>query len=317
MNFTGKKKWVPPETAGRLRDIPLVDVMTKLGGTLLRRSAWEHRCFYIYEGQEITIHPGSNAYCHTEHTEPSGRGAISFLMAYTGRDYMSACRFLDLGSTEQPHPPSFSPSGRFVTKDKDRAPGCVLRQIPVPYRSGWTRVRTYLEGRGLSRGLLEDVHEAGLLYADGDRAPRIVNAVFRCSDSCAFVRGTYDPPPPREPYKRTYGRDGDLAPFVWGPEDAQLTYIVESPISGLSLIELDRRATLRIVALAGRGLSPSAPAVRAALRGQVVAATDADLTGDQIASEILVAYSTATRLRPKLAHGKDWNDQLREERANR
>lgn len=320
MNHTGKKKWVSPENAARLRDVPVGDVILTLGGELRPRSAWERRSYYALAGVRITVDPDENTYVDTERGEPRGRGAISFLVDFTSRTFAEACEYLRADHEGPDVHLSSSPSG--AVREINRG-GQKRMPLPIPYRRGWERVHAYLLSRGLSDDLVSAVHDAGLVYADGERAPRIINAVFWCSPHCAFIRGTFDPPPPREPFRRTFGSGDDLAPWVYGDEDAASTCIVESPISGLSLVELKTlggldsaaHSNIRILALAGRGLSPGATSVRAAIRGRVVAATDADSVGDELARRILETYPGATRLRPAVAAGTDWNDQLRELRA--
>lgn len=318
MDSKGKKTWFDPSTAAVLREVPIEALIVAMGGEILPRSSWERRSFYSLGGTPITVDPDANTYLHTEAGQPRGRGAISFLRHFAGMSYADACRYLQNGPRHEGADLLFSPSGERHLVTHRRTSEVPKPPVPRPYERGWPRVMEYLRGRGLSPELIAAVHEQGLVYADGDRAPRIVNAVFRCSAHCAFVRGIVDPAPPGKPFRRTFGSGDDLAPWVYGSERAPYSCIVESPISGLSLVELSRqglspiytRRGVRIVAIGGRGLAPEAASVRAAIRGHVVAASDADAAGDQIAARIMAVYPGATRWRPTVGNGSDWNDQL-------
>ena len=234
----------------------------------------------------ITV-TGQKFYCHD--TGRGGGGAIDLTMLLIRTDFKGALAWLSdsIGVAPVDETARSRAAPEFVKKRPS--------DIPAPVDHHWSRVRHYLTStRYLSESLVDQLHAAGLIYAD-----RFANAVFTLGiRQGAELRGTGQ--------RKFHGVRGEKMPFILPTTGLQAIAIVESAIDCLSLRTLGFRG--EIVSLAGNSAEMSKD-----LAGKyrehgylIIAAFDADKAGDQMAE---VLGEEVERLRPTV--GKDWNDMLR------
>jgi hypothetical protein len=172
-------------------------------------------------------------------------------------------------------------------------------QLPQRCPENWPRVLEYLtKVRCLGVGVIEQLHERGKVYAD-----RFSNAVFVLGKSQGVeLRGTGE--------KAFHGVRGEKEAFTLAandPANRQVAF-VESAIDAVSLSELGFKG--KIVSLSGNSAAVATAKAEGyrSLGLTVVAAFDNDRAGDKMALNL----GTHQRLK---SQGKDWNDDLKRERA--
>jgi hypothetical protein len=169
---------------------------------------------------------------------------------------------------------------------------------PEPKPENWPKVRQYLtEARRLSGQIVDKLYELGKVYAD-----RYSNVVFVLGKGVGVeLRGTGEKP--------FHGVRGEKAPFIMADRGEKKVAFVESSIDAISLFELGFKG--RIVSMSGNSATLAKEKAKT-YREQgltVVAAFDNDRAGEQMAANL--GYPRE-RIYP---NGKDWNDDLKVERA--
>jgi len=194
---------------------------------------------------------------------------------------------------------------------------------PARDEGRWPGVRAYLvEQRGIPRGMIDELHDRGTIYADGR-----TNAVFLRTDAegqavGASLRGTL---PGSEFQGLAYGTRRDEGHFSYsltvGAPDryaAPQYHVVESPIDALSRAALIERAGERgeyvFLSNDGHGELPKRQIEEGLARGALVhCGFDNDAGGNKLWQQVKEAYPRAeaiVRERPP-SGAKDWNDGLR------
>jgi len=300
------------------RQLDLRDTMQTLGGAQDRYDTHKWRV----NDEHISIN-GERFYNHDR--QSGGGGSIDLVMHVTGYSFKQAVAYLNheagpelavaaaanYGARER------MAQGQEIVDRGERAPF----MQPQADEDRWPQVRAYLvEGRGIPRGMIDELHERGTLYADSRS-----NAVFLRTDAegqavGASLRGTA---PGSEFQGLAYGTRRDEGHFsftVGTPERyaAPQYHITESPIDALSRAALIQRAGARgeyvFLSNDGHGELPKRQIDEGLTRGALVhCGFDNDAGGHKLWAQVKEAYPRAEaieRERPP-AGSKDWNDALR------
>ncbi len=300
------------------RQLDLRDTIQTLGGAQDRYDTHKWRV----NDEHISIN-GERFYNHDR--QSGGGGSIDLVMHVTGYSFKQAVAYLNheagpelavaaaanYGARER------MAQGQEIVERGERAPF----MQPARDEDRWLQVRAYLvEQRGIPRGMIDELHARGTLYADGRS-----NAVFLRTNEedqavGASLRGTL---PGSEFQGLAYGSRRDEGHFsftVGTPERyaAPQYHITESPIDALSRAALIQRAgeSGEYVFLSndGHGELPRRQIEEGLARGALVhCGFDNDAGGNKLWQQVNEAYPRAeaiVRERPP-AGAKDWNDALR------
>ncbi len=276
------------------------------------------------DGDHINI-TGEKFYNHDR--QRGGGGAIDLVMHATGYDFRQAVGWLRHEHSAELAVAAATHHGARRAQEiaaREERPAFVP---PQEDRTRWNQVRDYLtDVRALPGGLVDEMHTAGTLYADGRG-----NAVFLRRDRAghatgAFLRGTE----PGSDYKglaagtrRDAGHFSHTTPATGerpGWDQRPTLVLAESPIDALSWQAARAPGGLAFVPLTvastdGLGALPWREIVATQQdRGVVRVATDHDRAGERLWRELSDRYPSEetfgrlVRERPAL---KDWNDDLR------
>jgi len=278
--------------ATQARDLPLALVLERLGCTPDPNDKKNWRT----PAGRISVN-GSKFYAHD--LAKGGGGAIDLVMLVEETDYADAVNRLaqDFGtgavlaqvfSTIKP-----------AIESAAKAPPQPYR-APEPKPENWPKVRQYLTGTRLLSGQLVDrLHELGKVYSD-----RYSNAVFVLGKGVGVeLRGTGEKP--------FHGVRGEKAPFIMADRGEKKVAFVESSIDAISLWELGFKGC--IVSTSGNSAALTREMAED-YRDQgftIFAAFDNDNAGEQMS--VNLGYPRE-RIYPE---GKDWNEDLCAERAER
>jgi len=299
------------------RQLDLRDTMQTLGGAQDRYDTHKWRV----NDEHISIN-GERFYNHDR--QSGGGGSIDLVMHVAGYSFKQAVAYLNheagpelavaaaanYGARER------MAQGQEIVERGERAPF----MQPQADEDRWPQVRAYLvEGRGIPRGMIDELHERGTIYADGRS-----NAVFLRTDAedqavGASLRGTL---PGSEFQGLAYGSRRDEGHFsftIGSPErySAPQYHITESPIDALSRAALIQRAGERgeyvFLSNDGHGELPKRQIEEGLARQALVhCGFDNDAGGNKLWAAVKEAYPRAeaiVRERPP-AGAKDWNDAL-------
>ncbi len=294
------------------------DTMQTLGGVQDRYDTHKWRV----NDEHISIN-GERFYNHDQ--QKGGGGSIDLVMHVTGYNFTQAVAYLN--HEAGPELAVAAAANHGARERTTQAQEIVERGERAPFmqpqadEDRWPQVRAYLvEQRGIPRGMIDELHERGTVYADG-RA----NAVFLRTDAegqavGASLRGTL---PGSEFQGLAYGsrRDEGHFSFTMGtPErySAPQYHITESPIDALSRAALIQRAGERgeyvFLSTDGHGELPKRQIEEGLARGALVhCGFDNDAGGNKLWQQVKEAYPRAeaiVRERPP-SGAKDWNDALR------
>jgi len=300
------------------RQLDLRDTIQTLGGAQDRYDTHKWRV----NDEHISIN-GERFYNHDR--REGGGGSIDLVMHVTGYNFKQAVAYLNheagpelavaaaanYGARER------MAQGQEIVERGERAPF----MQPQADEDRWPRVRAYLvEQRGIPRGMIDELHERGTLYADGRS-----NAVFLRTNEegqavGASLRGTA---PGSEFQGLAYGSRRDEGHFsftIGTPERyaAPQYHITESPIDALSRAALIQRSGERgeyvFLSNDGHGELPKRQIEEGLARGALVhCGFDNDAGGNKLWAQVKEAYPRAeaiVRERPP-SGAKDWNDALR------
>jgi len=303
----------------QVRGIDLDDTMRALGGVQDRSD--KHK--WQVAGEHISIN-GEKFYNHDR--QSGGGQSIDLVMHVGGYTFRQAVTYLNHASGPELAVAAAAQYGaRQGQEVVERERGASARFMP-PARDEdrWPQVHAYLvEQRGLPRGMVDELHARGTLYAD-----RRANAVFIRQDAegqavGASLRGT-------APGSQFQGlalgsrRDAGHFSFSLGEPVAYRVpqyHIAESPIDALSRAALAQRAGERgeftFVSNDGHGELPRRQIEEGLARGALVhCGFDNDAGGDLLWAQVQEAYPRAeavVRERPP-AGVKDWNEALQTQR---
>ncbi len=296
------------------RQLDLRDTIQTLGGAQDRYDTHKWRV----NDEHISIN-GERFYNHDQ--QKGGGGSIDLVMHVAGYSFTQAVAYLNHEAGPELAVAAAAQhgarQGQEIVERGERAPF----MQPQADEDRWPQVRAYLvEQRGIPRGMIDDLHEWGTLYADG-RA----NAVFLRTDADgqavgASLRGTM---PGSEFQGLAYGSRRDEGHFSFAigtPErySAPQYHITESPIDALSRAALIQRAgeggEYVLLSNDGHGELPKRQIEEGLARGALVhCGFDNDAGGNKLWQQVKEAYPRAeaiVRERPP-AGAKDWNDALR------
>jgi len=296
------------------RQLDLRDTIQTLGGVQDRYDTHKWRV----NDEHISIN-GERFYNHDQ--QKGGGGSIDLVMHVTGYSFKQAVAYLNHEAGPELAVAAAAQHGaRQGQEIVDRGERAPFMQ-PQADEDRWPQVRAYLvEGRGIPRGMIDELHDRGTIYADG-RA----NAVFLRTNEegeavGASLRGTL---PGSEFQGLAYGSQRDEGHFsftVGTPErySAPQYHITESPIDALSRAALIQRAgeSGEYVFLSndGHGELPKRQIEEGLARGALVhCGFDNDAGGNKLWAQVKEAYprvEAIVRERPP-AGAKDWNDALR------
>jgi len=296
------------------RQLDLRDTIQTLGGAQDRYDTHKWRV----NDEHISIN-GERFYNHDQ--QKGGGGSIDLVMHVTGYSFKQAVAYLNHEAGPELAVAAAANygarQGQEIVERGERAPF----MQPQADEDRWPQVRAYLvEGRGIPRGMIDELHDRGTIYADG-RA----NAVFLRTDVegqavGASLRGTA---PGSEFQGLAYGTRRDEGHFsftIGTPErySAPQYHVTESTIDALSRAVLIQRAgeSGEYVFLSndGHGELPKRQIEEGLARGALVhCGFDNDAGGNKLWQQVKEAYprvEAIVRERPP-AGAKDWNDALR------
>jgi len=300
------------------RQLDLRDTIQTLGGV---QDRYDPHKWHVND-EHISIN-GERFYNHDQ--QKGGGGSIDLVMHVTGYSFKQAVAYLN--HEAGPDLAVAAAANHGARERTTQAQEIVERGERAPFmqpqadEDRWPQVRAYLvEQRGIPRGMIDELHERGTIYADGRS-----NAVFLRTDAegqavGASLRGTA---PGSEFQGLAYGsrRDEGHFSFTMGtPErySAPQYHITESPIDALSRAALIQRAgeSGEYVFLSndGHGELPRRQIEEGLARQALVhCGFDNDGGGHKLWAAVKEAYPHAeaiVRERPPVG-AKDWNDALR------
>jgi len=300
------------------RQLDLRDTMRALGGVQDRYDT--HK--WQVAGEHISIN-GEKFYNHDR--QSGGGQSIDLVMHVGGYTFRQAVAYLNHeGGPELAVAAAAQYGARQGQEIVDR--GEPARFMPPARDEGrWPQVHAYLvEQRGIPRGMVDELHARGTLYAD-----RRANAVFLRMNAegqavGASLRGTA---PGSQFQGLALGSRRDEGHFSFSvgepaPYRVPQYHIAESPIDALSRAALGQRAGERgeftFVSNDGHGELPRRQIEEGLARGALVhCGFDNDAGGDKLWAQVQEAYPRAeavVREQPP-AGVKDWNEALQAERG--
>lgn len=296
-----KKKY--QELADKVRDIPLEQVAYELGldPDPKDKHKWQH------ENHIINI-TGSKFY-DWQHLKGGG-GAIDLVMHVNQCDFKQAVAWLNDRLGEGVTLEAVTYQTRVIIQTEQ--PRSFLP--PTPDEDKWQIVRRYLlSERKLPSGLVDRLHQQGLIYADSKQ-----NAVFirRSLDeqtiTGASLRGTAGADNAFKGLALGSKRSAGWFHFGQGGQSSdpiQRAVLVESPIDALSFAVLDRTDSRKTIYLStdGAGTVPL-EFLRQLPNKSVILAYDNDQPGNLMALHVMEQLPNSVRRLPK-AH--DWNEELK------
>jgi hypothetical protein len=292
----------------KIRSIPLATVLEVLGA---ERDPKDPTHNWRWRKSRITV-TDSRFYDHNEagalHRMRAGRagggGAIDLVQYLKNVGFREAVRELAglaASRRELLEAPRKSPSVADAAPRDTRPP-------PVPASDRTGRARWYLTAvRAIPERIVDRALESAAVFSDTRG-----NVVFRLSDDTGRevgfeVRGTFE-----RPYHSVHGEKGL---FIAKADSTPTAAFVESGIEALSYQAL--RGTGLIISTTGNAVELPGRLARALqARGYaIVAAFNADKAGDRMSTILAERLNGEIRRDRPTEVGKDWNDQLRNERA--
>jgi len=299
----------------QVRGIALDDTMRALGGEQDRHD--KHK--WQVAGEHISIN-GEKFYNHDR--QSGGGQSIDLVMHVGGYTFRQAVAYLNhAGGPELAVAAAAQYGARQGQEIVERERGEPARFMPPARDEGrWPQVRTYLtEERGIPRGLVDELHARGTLYAD-----RRANAVFIRQDAegqavGASLRGTAPGSQFQGLALGSRRGEGHFSFSLGEPAPYRVPqyHIAESPIDALSRAALAQhvgeRGEFTFVSNDGHGELPRRQIEEGLARGALVhCGFDNDTGGDKLWQQVTEAYPRAeavVRERPP-ADAKDWNEAL-------
>ena len=298
------------------RQLDLRDTIQTLGGAQDRYDTHKWRV----NDEHISIN-GERFYNHDQ--QKGGGGSIDLVMHVAGYSFKQAVAFLNHEAGPELAVAAAAQHGaRQGQEIVDRGERAPFMQ-PQADEDRWPQVRAYLvEQRGIPRGMIDELHDRGTIYADGRS-----NAVFLRTNEegqavGASLRGTL---PGSEFQGLAYGSRREEGHFSYSlvvgrpePYDTPQYHIAESPIDALSRAALIARAGERgaymFLSNDGHGeLTRRQIDEGLARQALVHCGFDNDAGGATLWAQVKEAYprvEAIERERPP-AGAKDWNDALR------
>jgi len=304
----------------QVRQLDVRDTMRQLGGAQDRHDTAKWRI----DGEHISIN-GEKFYNHDR--RQGGGGPIDLVMHVAGYNFKQAVAYLNheagpelaVAAAAQHGARERIAQAQEIIERGERAPF----MQPQADEDRWPQVRSYLvEQRGIPRGMIDELHERGTVYADSRS-----NAVFLRTNEegqavGASLRGTL----PGSGFQGlAYGSRRDLGHFSYTltigrpePYDTPQYHITESPIDTLSravlLLRAGEAGTYTVVSNDGHGDLPKRQIEEGLARGALVrCGFDNDEGGAKLWAAVREAYPREEAIEREWppARAKDWNDALR------
>ena len=288
------------ELANKVRDLALEKVAYELG--LDPDPKDQHK--WLNEHHIINI-TGSKFY-DWKHLKGGG-GAIDLVMHANQCDFKQAVAWLNdrfgEGATLE--------AVTYKTREIIQTEPVLKFTPPVPEESKWLAVRKYLtRSRKLPSGLVDSLHQQGLVYADERQ-----NAVFirRSLDESqitgATLRGTAGADNTFKGLAKGTKRSEGWFYFQQGGQSSDpinRAVLVESSIDAMSFAVLDRNDSRRTIYLSTDGAGQVPFEFLRQLK-DVIVAYDNDEPGNLMAQRVLSQLPNSVRKIPKAI---DWNEEL-------
>ena len=288
------------DIANQVRDLPLKDVVYELG--LEADPNDKHK----WQNEHHTINiTGSKFYDWKQ--MKGGGGAIDLVMHINECDYKQSVatlcdRFGESAALE---------AATYKTREIIKTEAVREFVPPVLEPNKWQKVRKYLtRERKLPSGLVDRLHEQGLIYADKNQ-----NAVFirRSIDeekiTGATLRGTAGDDNKFKGLAKGSKRKEGWFYFDKGEQSSdpvRRVVLVESPIDAMSLAVLERTDSKKTLYLSTDGAGQIPTEFLAEVK-EVVIAYDNDSSGNLMAQRVSSQLPNAVRKSPKTI---DWNQDL-------
>lgn len=286
------------DMADRVRDLPLIDVASHLGGEqdLLDKQRWDFPDCSVWFGKG-----GDSDRFYDHRAGKGGGGAIDLAMHVLGCDFKQAVNTL----TPLAGDPALSkkaPAAKLSGTD-----GVAFLQ-PKAFSQHIRRLVDYLtKTRGLPERVIEPLIAQGVIYPDSRR-----NAVFLCHDHEGNITGAELRGTSTTPFKGMAPGSRRGVGFFTVPH-AQPTelIVVESALDALSYRVLFPSAAATIVSTAG--VLPDCPALSMLAKKlgvtDIIIAYDNDVAGDTAAEQLMASLGgMAIALQRRAPQEKDWND---------
>lgn len=276
------------ELTAQLREIPIVDVLERLGAVQDKqdKSKWHTSV------GTVNTSKGDQRFNSFDTDNLKGRGAIDLVCKVLEVDFKGATAWLagEFGTGQAVA--TYAVAAQKTAENIIRNTPKPEPKIPEPNNERWDMVKEWLmTARKLPEKLLEAVHDLGIVFADG-----FGNAVFKSRNGKgAEIVGMGD-------FKGKRGQKEHM--FTAG--SAGVIGVTESAIDALSLL-----STGQVDGVISTGGTPSDRQFErlreVAKTNTVLIAFDNDAKGDEFA-EKAKAYGFDKRIKP--VH-KDWNDDLK------
>lgn len=285
------------EKIASLRNIPLEKVLEGIGATADPKDPKNN---WRTPAGRITV-SGDKFFNHD--MDKGGGGAIDLLMHVGDYNFKEAVSWLggsfgrEAAVNQYQYESVKHAENILDTTPKPRS------KIPEPVLSKLSRVKDYLiNQRAIPEPVVNNAIEKNRLWAD-----KFGNAVFglRNLDGKivgAELRGTYEKP--------FHGVRGEKGMFITGNASSRKAVFVEAAIDALSYQAINPNALVLSTTGSGKALLQSTARTLDEKGFKIIAGFDNDKEGELFAAQVAEVVPTAERQRP--AHGKDWNQQLKE-----
>ena len=293
-----KRKYL--DITNKVREIPLKDVAYELGLELDPQD--KHK----WQNEQHIINITGSKFFDWKHDQGGG-GAIDLVMHVNECDYKQSVAWLSDRFGESATIEAVTYKTREIIKTEP------VREFtpPVPELDKWQGVKQYLtRTRLLPSGLVDRLHEIGLIYADKNQ-----NAVFirRSIDeekvTGASLRGTAGENNTFKGLAKGSKRNLGWFYFHQGEQSndpVRRVVLVESPIDAMSLAVLERTDSKKTLYLSTDGAG-QIPTEYLKEVFEVVIAFDHDRAGREMTERIKAQLPQAKSKTPK---ANDWNQDL-------
>jgi 5S rRNA maturation endonuclease (ribonuclease M5) len=288
------------DIANKVRDLPLKDVAYELGlePDPFDKHKWQNE-------QHIINITGSKFYDWKQ--MKGGGGAIDLVMHLNECDYKQSvatlCDRFGEGATLE--------AVTYKTREIIRNEPVQEFIPPVPEQSLWLSVKQYLtRTRKLPSGLVDKLHEQGLVYADQNQNVVFIRrSINESKITGASLRGTAGEDNQFKGLAKGSKRKEGWFYLTQGEQSrdpVRRVVLVESPIDAMSLAVLERTDSVKTLYLSTDGAGVIPIEYLQSVK-DVVIAFDRDRTGQEMTQRIQSQLPQAVCKEPKAI---DWNQDL-------
>jgi hypothetical protein len=293
------------EKYGQLVD-PLRSVsLEKVVEALCLESDHQARPTWRHEGHQIRIN-GTQFYDWHETQMRGGGGAIDLVMHVNQADFKSAVAWLHDRFGEAVVKKAGSEHAEMMAQERGRP----RFEPPTPAPEHWAEVRSYFVSQQLPGGLIDALHDQGLLYADEER-----NAVFLQRDFVTKeVTGAYRQS--GDQFSGTVlGSDRGRGRFYWlrggeAEDRVQQVVVGQTPMDVLAIGVMLPEPTVKTMYLSADGLLPT-EYLQTFSHERVRVGLNRDEMGWHLAQQAREELPQVRQVQPSEA---DWVESLQRER---